>query len=256
MTDVDRALDATRRSLLGRLVARAGRRARRARSRERNRGRHGLGLLRGGRRRRRCGLLPAPSSKGIRGRSGSAARRWPEPRPSCWSVARLFASLHLPRGCKPVRDAEKRGAAEPLETVRLSAEQAHRLEGGTLPFGDTPRGGGRVGWYTREPVGVVGAITPYNDPLNLVAHKLAPRPDRRERRRAQARRADAADRAGLRRAPSGGRSAGWSARGASRPRRHGGGCAGRAIRSSTWCRSPADTQQATPWRAAPERRRR
>ena len=61
-----------------------------------------------------------------------------------------------------------------VETVRLSAEQAHRLEGATLPFGDTPRGVGRVGWYTREPVGVIGAITPYNDPLNLVAHKLAP----------------------------------------------------------------------------------
>ena len=72
-----------------------------------------------------------------------------------------------------MRDAG-REAQRAVETVRLSAEQAHRLEGGTLPFGDTPRGGGRIGWYTREPVGVIGAITPYNDPLNLVAHKLAP----------------------------------------------------------------------------------
>ena len=72
-----------------------------------------------------------------------------------------------------MRDAG-REAQRAVETVRLSAEQAHRLEGGTLPFGDTPRGGGRVGWYTREPVGVIGAITPFNDPLNLVAHKLAP----------------------------------------------------------------------------------
>jgi acyl-CoA reductase-like NAD-dependent aldehyde dehydrogenase len=58
--------------------------------------------------------------------------------------------------------------------VRLSAEQASRLEGRTLPFGDTPRGQNRLGWYTREPVGVIGAITPFNDPLNLVAHKVAP----------------------------------------------------------------------------------
>ena len=61
-----------------------------------------------------------------------------------------------------------------VETVRLSAEQADRLEGRTLPFGDTPRGENRLGWYTREPVGVVAAITPFNDPLNLVAHKVAP----------------------------------------------------------------------------------
>jgi acyl-CoA reductase-like NAD-dependent aldehyde dehydrogenase len=85
----------------------------------------------------------------------------------------LFASLISSEGCKPIRDAE-RETRRAVETVRLSAEQAYRLEGGTLPFGDTPRGAGRVGWYTREPVGVVGAITPYNDPLNLVAHKLAP----------------------------------------------------------------------------------
>ena len=85
----------------------------------------------------------------------------------------LFANLISREGCKPVRDAG-REAKRAVETVRLSAEQAHRLEGGTLPFGDTPRGGGRIGWYTREPVGVIGAITPYNDPLNLVAHKLAP----------------------------------------------------------------------------------
>ena len=85
----------------------------------------------------------------------------------------LFASLISREGCKPVREAG-REANRAVETVRLSAEQAHRLEGGTIPFGDTPRGGGRVGWYTREPVGVIGAITPYNDPLNLVAHKLAP----------------------------------------------------------------------------------
>ena len=131
----------------------------------------------------------------------------------------LFASLISREGCKPVREAgsEVKRAAE---TVRLSAEQAHRLEGGTLPFGDTPRGGGRVGWYTREPVGVIGAITPFNDPLNLVAHKLGAGADRRQRGRAQARRADPADRAGVRRAPARGRRAGGSGRGAPRPRGH------------------------------------
>jgi acyl-CoA reductase-like NAD-dependent aldehyde dehydrogenase len=85
----------------------------------------------------------------------------------------VFAELISREGCKPVRDAD-REVLRAVETVRLSAEQAHRLEGRTLPFGDTPRGEGRIGWYTREPVGVIGAITPFNDPLNLVAHKLGP----------------------------------------------------------------------------------
>ncbi len=85
----------------------------------------------------------------------------------------IFISLLSSEGCKPVRDAG-REVQRAVETVRLSAEQADRLEGRTLPFGDTPRGENRIGWYTREPIGVVGAITPFNDPLNLVAHKVAP----------------------------------------------------------------------------------
>lgn len=71
--------------------------------------------------------------------------------------------------------SEARGeAARAAETLRLSAANAHLLEGQTLPLGDTPRGAGRLGWNRREPVGVVAAITPFNDPLNLVAHKLGP----------------------------------------------------------------------------------
>ena len=85
----------------------------------------------------------------------------------------LFVRLISSEGCKPVRDAASE-VQRAVETVRLSAEQADRLEGRTLPFGDTSRGENRIGWYTRQPVGVVGAITPFNDPLNLVAHKLAP----------------------------------------------------------------------------------
>ena len=84
-----------------------------------------------------------------------------------------FAELLSREACKPIRDAA-REVQRAVETVRLSAEQADRLEGRTLPFGDTPRGENRLGWYTREPVGVVAAITPFNDPLNLVAHKVAP----------------------------------------------------------------------------------
>jgi glyceraldehyde-3-phosphate dehydrogenase (NADP+) len=84
-----------------------------------------------------------------------------------------FIGLLSREGCKPIRAAGSE-VQRAVETVRLSAEQADRLEGRTLPFGDTPRGENRLGWYTREPIGVVGAITPFNDPLNLVAHKVAP----------------------------------------------------------------------------------
>jgi glyceraldehyde-3-phosphate dehydrogenase (NADP+) len=84
-----------------------------------------------------------------------------------------FADLISREGCKPVRHAA-REVQRAVETVRLSAEQADRLEGRTLPFGNSPRGENRLGWYSREPVGVVGAITPFNDPLNLVAHKVGP----------------------------------------------------------------------------------
>jgi len=84
-----------------------------------------------------------------------------------------FADLLSREGCKPIRDAV-REVQRAVETIRLSAEQADRLEGRTLPFGNTPRGENRLGWYTREPVGVIGAITPFNDPLNLVAHKVGP----------------------------------------------------------------------------------
>ena len=91
----------------------------------------------------------------------------------CSGSEAAFAELISREGCKTIRGAA-REVQRAVETVRLSAEQADRLEGQTLPFGDTPRGENRLGWYTREPVGVVAAITPFNDPLNLVAHKVAP----------------------------------------------------------------------------------
>jgi acyl-CoA reductase-like NAD-dependent aldehyde dehydrogenase len=85
----------------------------------------------------------------------------------------LLVDLLVREGVKVVRDATKE-VSRAAETLRLSAEQSGRLEGQTIPFGDTPRGEGRMGWFTREPVGVVAAITPFNDPVNLVAHKVGP----------------------------------------------------------------------------------
>ena len=59
-------------------------------------------------------------------------------------------------------------------TFALAGEEAKRIHGETVPLDAVPAGEGFFGFWTRRPVGVVAAITPFNFPLNLVAHKVAP----------------------------------------------------------------------------------
>jgi acyl-CoA reductase-like NAD-dependent aldehyde dehydrogenase len=61
-----------------------------------------------------------------------------------------------------------------IETVTLSAETMRTMHGETINTDAMPSGKKTMAFYRREPVGVVVAITPFNFPLNLVAHKLAP----------------------------------------------------------------------------------
>ncbi|WP_085043766.1 aldehyde dehydrogenase family protein [Ensifer aridi] len=61
-----------------------------------------------------------------------------------------------------------------INTLKLSAEEAKRNAGEIVPFDAYTGSEQRQGWFTREPLGIITAITPYNDPLNLVAHKLGP----------------------------------------------------------------------------------
>ncbi len=61
-----------------------------------------------------------------------------------------------------------------VETLRLSAEEARRLAGEVVPLAGAPQQAGRIGFTLRVPLGVVVAITPFNSPLNTVAHKIAP----------------------------------------------------------------------------------
>ncbi len=56
----------------------------------------------------------------------------------------------------------------------MAAEESKRIHGETIPFDAVESGVGFQGWWSRRPIGVVGAITPFNFPLNLVAHKVAP----------------------------------------------------------------------------------
>lgn len=74
---------------------------------------------------------------------------------------------------KPIKSARVE-ASRCVNTYSLSAGEARRLSGESVPITGTQSGHGHIAWTVRVPVGVIGAITPFNFPLNLVAHKLAP----------------------------------------------------------------------------------
>lgn len=61
-----------------------------------------------------------------------------------------------------------------VETFSFAADAARSLHGETIPLDAAKGGAGKIGYTMRVPVGVIGAITPFNFPLNLVAHKVAP----------------------------------------------------------------------------------
>lgn len=73
--------------------------------------------------------------------------------------------------------AVKDGLAEVarcVTTLRLSAEEAVRIEGEHVPLNSSAMGNGRMAFLLRFPLGVVAAITPFNAPINLACHKVAP----------------------------------------------------------------------------------
>ncbi|HXG40313.1 MAG TPA: aldehyde dehydrogenase family protein [Candidatus Limnocylindrales bacterium] len=74
---------------------------------------------------------------------------------------------------KPIRDALVEVDRATL-TFRLGAEEAERIYGETIPLDLLPASKGRVGITRRFPVGPVAGISPFNFPLNLAAHKIAP----------------------------------------------------------------------------------
>ncbi len=84
-------------------------------------------------------------------------------------AARLIAL----EGSKPLK-AARAEVARTIETYKFSAEEAKRIHGETVPLDAAATGEGKFGYTIKEPVGVVGAITPFNFPMNLVAHKVGP----------------------------------------------------------------------------------
>ncbi len=84
-----------------------------------------------------------------------------------------FAKLICLETGKPVKEA--RGEAErTLQTMIASAEVARNFHGEVIPMDGAPIGKGRLAMTVREPLGVIGAITPFNVPFNLMMHKVAP----------------------------------------------------------------------------------
>ena len=61
-----------------------------------------------------------------------------------------------------------------IDTFTLAAEEAKRIHGQTVPLDAVAAGEGFFGFWHRKPLGVIAAIAPFNFPLNLVAHKVAP----------------------------------------------------------------------------------
>ena len=98
----------------------------------------------------------------------------------------------LDRAAQVLADAHRRSrgviateSAKPIKTARVEAQRAvstftfaavaaRTLAGDMVPMDASPAGDGKLAFTLRVPVGVVGAISPFNFPLNLVAHKLAP----------------------------------------------------------------------------------
>jgi acyl-CoA reductase-like NAD-dependent aldehyde dehydrogenase len=84
-----------------------------------------------------------------------------------------FARAIAYESAKPMKTARGE-ATRAVETFAFAAAEARRLAGEVVPMDATPAGAGKVGFTLRVPVGVVAAISPFNFPLNLVAHKVAP----------------------------------------------------------------------------------
>jgi acyl-CoA reductase-like NAD-dependent aldehyde dehydrogenase len=74
---------------------------------------------------------------------------------------------------KPLKAARVE-AQRAVSTYTFAAVEARKLSGQTVPMDASPAGEGKLAFTIRLPIGVIGAISPFNFPLNLVAHKIAP----------------------------------------------------------------------------------
>ena len=74
---------------------------------------------------------------------------------------------------KPIRDGRGE-VGRAVQVLRFAADEAKKIEGELVPMDAAIGGENRIGMVRRHPIGVISAITPFNFPLNLALHKLAP----------------------------------------------------------------------------------
>lgn len=84
-----------------------------------------------------------------------------------------YATVISLEGSKTITEARSE-VKRCIQTLKISAEEARRINGETIPFSQSEGSENRVGYYYKVPIGIIAAITPFNDPLNLVAHKVGP----------------------------------------------------------------------------------
>jgi acyl-CoA reductase-like NAD-dependent aldehyde dehydrogenase len=84
-----------------------------------------------------------------------------------------FARIIATESAKPIKTARVE-AQRAVSTFTFAAVAARTLTGEMVPMDASAAGDGKLAFTLRVPIGVIGAISPFNFPLNLVAHKLAP----------------------------------------------------------------------------------
>jgi acyl-CoA reductase-like NAD-dependent aldehyde dehydrogenase len=130
--------------------------------------------------------VPKASAEHARRAVDAAARAMEEPLPAHQraeildGVAALLRERHdevartiSAEAAKPMK-AARIEAERAVSTFTMAAVEARRLAGEVVPMDASPAGAGKMAYTMRVPIGVVGAITPFNFPLNLVGHKVAP----------------------------------------------------------------------------------
>ena len=130
--------------------------------------------------------VPQATAEHARQAVDAAARAMEEPMPAhkraeiLDGVAALLRERHdevastiSAEAGKPMKAARVE-AERAISTFMMAAAEARRLAGEVVPMDASPAGVGKMAYTMRVPIGVVGAITPFNFPLNLVGHKVAP----------------------------------------------------------------------------------
>lgn len=85
----------------------------------------------------------------------------------------VFTRLIAREGGKPLQDARVE-VERAVDGVRNAVEELRTFAGREIPMGLTPASTGRWAFTTKEPIGVVAAISAFNHPLNLIVHQVVP----------------------------------------------------------------------------------